>query len=193
MNEFIRKNFTNGFTTRSKAKKYMDENSSGKDIIIMHAASAGEFEQLKPLLRKINKDKYFIIQTFLSPTIYEAESENPLFDINAFMMEVDILVNDYCTTSTDFSILNKPQIFYMPDYDLYNSVKGFQEDYRKVLPGQEVRSYKELKSSLLKASLEPKSFVEDYLKVSEELQDKYYDIKLNQSTRNFSDFIIKLL
>ena len=48
-----------------------------------------------------------------------------LFDINEFMLEVDVLINDYSTTSTDFSILNKPQLFYMPDYNKYRNIKGF--------------------------------------------------------------------
>ncbi|MDB4859886.1 3-deoxy-D-manno-octulosonic acid transferase, partial [Candidatus Marinimicrobia bacterium] len=39
-----------------------------KKLLIFHAASAGEFEQLKPLLKKINRNKYFILQTFTSPT-----------------------------------------------------------------------------------------------------------------------------
>ena len=34
-----------------------------------------------------------------------------MFDINEFMNEVDILLNDYTTTSTDFALLNRPQIF----------------------------------------------------------------------------------
>ena len=83
-NSKIRKNFISGFITRSKAKKYIKQNSSNKDIIIMHAASSGEFEQLKPILRKIDKNKYFIVQTFLSPTIYENECENSLFDISCY-------------------------------------------------------------------------------------------------------------
>ena len=35
----------------------------------------------------------------------------PLLDINELMLEVDVLVNDYATTSTEFSILNRPQVF----------------------------------------------------------------------------------
>jgi len=51
-----------------------------KDPIIIHAASAGEFEQIKPLLKK--RDKLFppIIQTFFSPTIYNKEKNSILFD-----------------------------------------------------------------------------------------------------------------
>ena len=40
------------------------------DVLIFHAATAGEYEQLKPILKKINRKKYFIIQSFTSPTIY---------------------------------------------------------------------------------------------------------------------------
>ena len=81
INAKIRKNLINGIKTRFIAKQYVKKNRGDKDIIIMHAASAGEFEQLKPILRQIDKKKYFIVQTFLSPTIYEIELDNPLFDV----------------------------------------------------------------------------------------------------------------
>ena len=48
--------------------------------IIFHAASAGEFEQIKPFLRGRNSSN-FIIQTFFSPTIYNKEKKSKLFDI----------------------------------------------------------------------------------------------------------------
>ena len=83
-NHKVRKNFINGLATRNKAQKYINKNSSGRDIIITHAASAGEFEQLKPVLREIDRDKYLIIQTFLSPTIYENNSDESLFDISCY-------------------------------------------------------------------------------------------------------------
>ena len=65
------------------------------------------------------------------------------------MLEVDVLINDYSSTSTDFSLLNRPQIFYLPDYDLYSSEKGFVEDYRATLPGVEVFNFEELKKQLI--------------------------------------------
>ena len=107
----IRKNLINGIRTRVNAKQYIKQNSDGKDIIIMHAASAGEFEQLKPILRRIDRKKYFIVQTFLSPTIYETESKNPLFDaccyhpldfpISAFIFLKSFKPKIYLTTRHD--------------------------------------------------------------------------------------------
>ena len=57
---------------------------NNKQILLFHAASAGEFEQIKPILNKINKNKFFIIQSFTSPTIYEKEKNNTLFDISCY-------------------------------------------------------------------------------------------------------------
>ena len=84
INGKIRKNLINGIQTRVHARKYIKQNSGDKEVVIMHAASAGEFEQLKPILRGIDRNKYFIVQTFLSPTIYEIESTNPLFDVSCY-------------------------------------------------------------------------------------------------------------
>ena len=55
------------------------KNHTNKKILLFHAASTGEFEQLKPILKNINRKKYFIIQSFTSPTIYNVEFSNSLF------------------------------------------------------------------------------------------------------------------
>ena len=52
-----------------------------KKVLLFHAASVGEFEQLKPILSKLNRKKYFIIQTFTSPSIFNKENDNCLFDV----------------------------------------------------------------------------------------------------------------
>ena len=57
---------------------------NNKKILLFHAASAGEFEQIKPILEKIDRNKYFIIQSFTSPTIYTTEGKNTLFDISCY-------------------------------------------------------------------------------------------------------------
>ena len=53
-------------------------------ILLFHAASTGEFEQLKPILNNIDKNKFFVIQTFSSPTIFNEESNSNLFDIACY-------------------------------------------------------------------------------------------------------------
>jgi 3-deoxy-D-manno-octulosonic-acid transferase len=56
------------------------EKGEGKQVVLFHAASTGEFEQLKPILKKINRSKYFILLTFFSPTIFTIEKETALAD-----------------------------------------------------------------------------------------------------------------
>ena len=72
-NKKIRSRFVTGSMINTIAKKKL------KDPIVFHAASAGEFEQIKPLLRA-HKSNNPIIQTFFSPTIYNKEKDSKLFD-----------------------------------------------------------------------------------------------------------------
>ena len=48
---------------------------SEKEIIIFHAASNGELEQLKPLFRNIDRNKYFIFLTISSSSINDIPNE----------------------------------------------------------------------------------------------------------------------
>ncbi len=129
----------------------------------------------------------------LDRMVFIDRDSHPLFDINKFMLEVDVLLNDYSTTSTDFSLLNRPQLFYMPDYEFYSSKKGFFEDYRDIMPGKEVFSYDDLQKALLGISLNSESYVNEYLLTTKKLQKKYYDICFKHSTIKLFEFVRKLL
>ncbi len=54
--------------------------NSNKQTLLFHAASSGEFEQLKPILKSINRNQYYIVQSFTSPTIFEQEQNNNILD-----------------------------------------------------------------------------------------------------------------
>ena len=51
---------------------YYKLNKNSKTVILFHAASAGEFEQLKPILIRLDREKFFIVQSFTSSTIYNS-------------------------------------------------------------------------------------------------------------------------
>ena len=69
-------------------------NRKEKKVLLFHAASAGEFEQIKPILNQINRKKYFIIQTFTSPTIYNVAHNNSLFDVCCYH-PLDVIWQSY--------------------------------------------------------------------------------------------------
>jgi 3-deoxy-D-manno-octulosonic-acid transferase len=62
------------------AKSKIDLSAKDKKIILFHAASAGEYEQLKPILKEIDSAKYFVLLTFFSPTIFKKEKYSQLAD-----------------------------------------------------------------------------------------------------------------
>ena len=45
-----------------------------------YIACLGEFQQIIPLLRLIDKEKYFVINTCMSPTIFNAMNKSELVD-----------------------------------------------------------------------------------------------------------------
>jgi len=59
--------------------------SQDKPVVWLHAASAGEFEQIKPLLERFSKLDVYIFQTFTSPTIFYKVSQNKLFHGVSFL------------------------------------------------------------------------------------------------------------
>ena len=83
--KFFNKKLLNHLQNEKKLfKNLLHSINRKKKLLIFHAASAGEFEQLKPILKKINRNKYYILQTFTSPTIYEQQKQNPLFDYSCY-------------------------------------------------------------------------------------------------------------
>ena len=119
--------------------------------------------------------------------------KNPLFDTNLFMNETDILINDYSTTSTDYCLLSKPQIFFMPDFELYNSNKGFLEDYKNIIPGKEIKKYNDF-IELIDVYLKyPKQYNIDYDHKINKYLNNYYNIENKESSKKYLNFIGKII
>ena len=74
-NKKIRSHF---FEQKKEFKKIQSQKI--ENSIIIHAASAGEFEQVKPILRVKNNSNN-VIQTFFSPTIFNKEKKSNLFTL----------------------------------------------------------------------------------------------------------------
>ena len=124
---------------------------------------------------------------FIDPDRY------PFYDVNKFMMEVDILLNDYSTTSTDIALLKTQQIFFMPDYQQYEEESGFIEDYKKILPGKEIFSFESLKETIEYIFLNKYDYLDLYEANRLKLIKKYYDFIDNGSCHEFYKFIQNLL
>lgn len=83
-----------------------------------------------------------VMQNRIVPCSYENIIQVEDFTTNEMMCIADLLVTDYSSVIFEYSLLNKPMVFYCYDYDEYN--RDFYLDYEKDLPGQLFRNYAEL-------------------------------------------------
>ncbi|OBA02777.1 CDP-glycerol--glycerophosphate glycerophosphotransferase [Bacillus subtilis] len=60
-------------------------------------------------------------------------SNYALYDL---LMAADILVTDYSSVPFEFSILNKPILFYTYDLQLYQEKRGLVDNYLSIIPGR---------------------------------------------------------
>ena len=60
-------------------------------------------------------------------------SDHP--DINELMLVSDVLVTDYSSAIYEYSLLDRPMVFFAPDYADYERERGFYFDYRTGVPG----------------------------------------------------------
>ena len=77
-NTKIRANYLSFWSQLKHIQSCLKNNK--KEIYLFHAASAGEFEQLQPILRLINRNKYYIIVSFTSSTIFSQQKDSKLAD-----------------------------------------------------------------------------------------------------------------
>ena len=75
-------------------------------------------------------------------------NDTMLIDINNLMHETDILMNDYSTTSIDYCLTEKPQIFCLPDHNKYKNYVDLDKDFLESLPGDHFSNFDELASML---------------------------------------------
>lgn len=98
------------FTNLEKFK-----NASNKPIIWFHCASLGEFEQGRPIIEKVKKEKseYRILLTFFSPSGFEVRKNYKGVDF------VSYLPSDTCTNAKRFVDLISPDFVFFVKYEYW--------------------------------------------------------------------------
>src|SRR5699024_5933521 len=98
-------------------------------------------------LYRVFKDDYILLLR-LHPAIQGVfVNEHPEFvvdvsaypDIHHVLVGTDILITDYSSIPFEFSLLDKPMIFFAYDLGEYQEARGFVEDYEKLVPGPVVK------------------------------------------------------
>ncbi|WP_166627184.1 CDP-glycerol glycerophosphotransferase family protein [Jeotgalicoccus sp. S0W5] len=109
-----------------------------------------DFKQLEQAL----PDYYFLVK--LHPAVQECKVDDSNFvknvshgyKIEDLMATSDILITDYSSIPFEYSIFNKPMVFFVDDIETYEEEKGIWFDYEKYMPGPVVKTNSDLISVL---------------------------------------------
>ena len=67
---------------------------------------------------------------------------------NDLLHVTDVLITDYSSVIYEFSLLNKPMLFYAYDKAVYSATRGFHRDFDTVAPGKVCESFDDLVKAL---------------------------------------------
>jgi len=89
------------------------------------------------------KDDYILLLRLHPAMKVELNNEYPDFiidvskyqNLNHLLIITDLLITDYSSIPFEFSLLNKPMIFFAYDLNEYANSRGFWEDYQDFIPG----------------------------------------------------------
>ncbi|MDT0156399.1 CDP-glycerol glycerophosphotransferase family protein [Microbacterium sp. ARD32] len=73
---------------------------------------------------------------------------------NDLLHSIDILITDYSSILYEFSLLDRPMLFFAYDKDLYSATRGFHRDYDEMAPGKVCNTFDELIQALETADFE---------------------------------------
>ncbi|MEA3320553.1 MAG: CDP-glycerol glycerophosphotransferase family protein [Bacillota bacterium] len=141
---------------------------------------------IKNMMNSLGEDYVLILK--LHPSVREGvkipeESKNFVIDlttdgdINELLLITDVLITDYSSVIFEYSLLNRPVIFFAYDLDYYLSERGFYYEYQTLVPGPVVRTTDELIKKV-----NNKNF--DYKKLKE-FRDYFFDIQDGKSSKRF--------
>lgn len=74
-------------------------------------------------------------------------------DTSDLMLISDVLITDYSSVIYEYSLLERPMIFFAYDVDAYSATRGIHLDYREAAPGSIATTFEQLLSLLRKPSL----------------------------------------
>ena len=110
-NKKLKSRFQNEQKQYKKALEKIRLNN--KRVIWIHAASGGEFEQVVPILEEIDRTKYFILLSFMSPTIFNIQKNTQLADATIYHQL------DFYWSAKKFLLDFKPEFYILNRHDIW--------------------------------------------------------------------------
>ena len=159
-------------------KKY---NISRDKKIVLYAPTFRDEEKYNNVFNYLELDKFnrelgeeYVLALRLHPKIKnfykdDIKSEGKYVDVTNFeseqelMLISDILITDYSSIMIEYSVLNKPTVFFTYDLDYYlSNERGFYYDFKTTVPGPIVYTSDEL-IDVIKNNRFDKSKISDFV------------------------------
>lgn len=150
-----------------------------------------EYIDLDKIYDNLEKDDIFVLKLhpFIKNQIQIREEYRDKIidltdykDINELLLITDLLITDYSSVIFEYSFMENPIIFYVPDLDEYGSSRSFYYDYEQYIYG----SIAKTKEELLEQIKNPKV---DKIKIKQ-FNDKFLNRCDGNSTKRFIEELI---
>ncbi|NPA44731.1 MAG: hypothetical protein GXO49_04285 [Chlorobi bacterium] len=110
-------------------------------------------------------------------------------DIYPLMNLSDLMITDYSSIYLDFIILNKPILFYIPDFYEYQEQEiKLRNDFLEITPGEKINNQKELENSIKNILF---NNIDNYKQKRTEIINFSYKYKDGKSCERIYNYIIK--
>ena len=103
-------------------------------------------------------------------------------NINDILLITDMLITDYSSVVFEYSLLEKPIIFYSPDRDLYKEERDFYYEYESFVPGPIISNTDELIKEINNKDFDKNKVIE--------FKEKFFDNLDGNSSKRFIEEII---
>ncbi|MCJ8007996.1 CDP-glycerol glycerophosphotransferase family protein [Lederbergia wuyishanensis] len=103
-------------------------------------------------------------------------------EVNDLLLITDLLITDYSSICFEFSLLDKPMLFFAYDVEEYISKRGFYYEYQSFIPGNLVKTTNELVEKIVN-----KDFAEEKIKP---FRDYFFDHKDGKASQRVVDELI---
>lgn len=177
--------------------------SKGKRVILFAPTFRGEnvkkayypkeFLNIEDIYNSLSENDIFVIKMhpFIKKEIFiDNKYKDKIInltdeyrEINELLMITDLLITDYSSVIFEYSLLNKPIIFYVPDYEEYKNNRNFYYNFNEYMYGKEIQEFRELIENI------------QYNQIQEEKVNKFRETFLDKcdgnSTQRIVDTLIK--
>lgn len=115
-----------------------------------------------------------------------------LSDVNQILSAVDILISDYSAITMDYSLLERPVIFYAPDLQEHQGSRGFYEDYNLFTGGCWVESWGRVLEEIREIMSSSDALRENIQRSSAQIKVRYQNFNDGSNTARLLDAVTRL-